>query len=113
MTDLLAKGHYYSTQAVGDGVGWRLVDTVRTVNATCVNGRVYAVVRAARPRCFAPCGSQPDTSDCAITCFYQVVLGDKTRGGVGPGMDKQALISAFEGAFAPVAPNGTGGCPEL
>jgi len=110
MTDLLADGHYFSTQAAGKGVGWELVATVRTVNSTCVNGRVFEAARRAGPGCFAGCGNQPNTSDCAITCFYQVVLGDKTRGGTGPGLGKAPLIAAFEGAFAPPA---NGGCPEL
>ena len=117
MTDLLAAGHYYSTQATGKGKSWDLLATIRTVNASCVNANIVAAVQAhdtakcAESTCTA--AERADLkSDCVITCFYRAMFGKKTKDGVGEGLPASVLVDAFEASFKSKDPT-KGGCADI
>ena len=71
---------WYSTQAAGDCDGeeeeeeggssctWRILETVKTVNATCANGHVFDAARARNVSCFNGCadGGVDDTTDSSV-----------------------------------------------
>ena len=105
-------GTWYSTQEPGMCRGpddkncfWELIDTRRTVNATCVDNTVVETVVRHRPACFGAC-PQPhnNTSPCVLDCLFQTMLGNTTTG-IEP-MPVAALNAAFESAFKP------GACPD-
>jgi hypothetical protein len=76
---------WYSTQAGGNcddpaatECQWRVVETVQTVNASCVNDNLHKGVVAANSSCFAACPDPTDVrSDCYITCFYTTLFSGK------------------------------------
>lgn len=85
----LVGGNWYSTPAAGQcppgaavgssGCSWRISATLRTVNASCANSRIFAAARA-RARCFGACpdGAQPnpiDPSDCWTECLFHTIVG--------------------------------------
>ena len=75
----LVGGLWYSTQAAGrcGAAGgsapctWRVVETIKTINATCANEALFTAVRGKDPACFAGCGVDDFniTSDCFLDCF--------------------------------------------
>jgi hypothetical protein len=72
----LLGGSWYSTQQGGQcgvdkGCSWRVVEVVKTVNASCVDSNIFSAVRARNERCFQGCGADAYdiSSDCWITCF--------------------------------------------
>jgi hypothetical protein len=80
----LVGGLWYSTQAggkcadaraepaaAGDSCTWRVVQTIKTINATCANDALFTAVRGKDPACFARCGADDFnvTSDCFLECF--------------------------------------------
>jgi hypothetical protein len=109
----LMGGNWYSTQAGGscDDPGaaectWRVVDVVKTVNATCSNSNLHKAVVAHNQSCFAACGrDEHDTrSDCWTECFYTTVF----NGGMQASDLSSSWLKAFESTEA-----GDGGCADL
>eukprot|EP01065_Artemidia_motanka_P043694 TRINITY_DN6096_c1_g1_i1.p1 TRINITY_DN6096_c1_g1~~TRINITY_DN6096_c1_g1_i1.p1 ORF type:complete len:418 (+),score=120.14 TRINITY_DN6096_c1_g1_i1:55-1254(+) len=102
-----AAGECADGQQVGDGCYWRIAETVRTVNSSCVNDNMVRVVMRHDPQCFEGC-PQPHnrTSECWINCFFGAILGNSTVGGV----TRQEIVDEFQGSFANVA---EGGCPVV
>ena len=87
---------------------WRLAETKRTVNQTCVDGRVIAAVRARRPQCWSAC-PQPNnaTTPCYLDCLFTTMLGNKSLG--VPPMTTESIVAPFVEAFS-----GDGkGCPSV
>lgn len=125
-TSALLGGFWYSTPAAADcdkpspsaGVNcaWRLVQTNKTVNATCVNNNVHALVESSGASCFQGC-PQPtnSTSDCWIECFFRTLLGRDALDPekiVGEPMSKEAVVKAWLAGFTSDDPT-KGGCPAL
>lgn len=79
----LIGGSWFSTQAGGNcddpsttTCQWRVVETVKTVNATCVNANLHKAVIGVNPRCFSACPDPADIrSNCWISCFYSTLFG--------------------------------------
>jgi hypothetical protein len=73
----LVGGLWYSTQAGGKCAGpgggggsvctWRVVEKIKTINATCANEALFTAVRGRDPACFAD--DFNITSDCFLECF--------------------------------------------
>lgn len=89
----MMNGTWYSTQAAGqckagarpDGSGdcwWRLAETKRTVNQSCVDDRVIKSVQKHGAPCFGKCPGDTGTNrtqPCFIDCLFDTVLGNRTR----------------------------------
>jgi hypothetical protein len=112
-------GNWYSTQSIGncDAVEapsscyWRLAETTKIVNATCVNGKITKLVEDHGKSCFDACGPKKDEeSDCYITCFMDTALGNSTKHitGIGGKVMIDTMNKAFETTDA-----SKGGCPAL
>ena len=84
-------GNWYSTADEGDcddpaapGCGWRVLQHIKTVNATCANNNLIAAVETRGKKCFIN-GGCPKLSDgsgaydrstnCWVECFFSAVLG--------------------------------------
>ena len=116
-----AVGWWYSTPHAGecqgaarpgDGSGctWRLVETVKTVNATCMRNNLAAFGVTENPSCFAGCNVRPGqpvplgtlSSECFRNCYEQVWREVRPT---------QARIKAtWDAAFESEDPE-RGGCP--
>lgn len=75
------RTRWYSTVDVGNcdspdraACAWKVVRTVKKVNATCHRANVEAAVEALGDRCFSACGSDTH-SVCYINCYYATLLG--------------------------------------
>jgi hypothetical protein len=120
LSKFIAPATWYSTQAAGDcddpavvAAGhctWRIVRTLKTVNATCANDNVHAAVRARNATCFGACpdGGADETTDCFINCFFGTLLP-----GGGAGMALQDIQAPFAAAFEEADPAAKGYCAPL
>lgn len=117
--DLACKldGTWYSTQANGECKGsvvddkcwWRLAETHRTVNSTCVDDHVISSVRRRNPGCWQACPHPGNrTTACYLDCLFTTILGNSSRG-VMP-MKREQVVDPFVAAFRPEA---EGGCPDV
>lgn len=107
-------GLWYSTQQGGNcdepsaaACKWRIVHTLKTINATCANGNVHAAVEARNPKCFdacSPADKQNPESDCFINCFFDTLFDG--------GMSVDDILQPFEAAFTSDDP-AKQGCPAL
>ena len=98
----------FSSVADAQPCWWKLAETKRTVNQTCVDGRVVAAVRAHRPKCWSAC-PQPNnaTTPCYLDCLFTTMLGNASLG-VLP-MTTESIVAPFVEAFS-----GDGkGCPSV
>jgi hypothetical protein len=120
-TSKLIGGLWYSTPANGNCDNpdakyctWRLVKTLKTADASCVNGWLHKAVETRGHRCFAACGknSTNDDSDCWLRCFYSTMLGklwpQGSRSTAEP-MSQAAILAPFWHALKPDG----GACPAL
>jgi hypothetical protein len=112
MDDLacLMDGTWFSTDAAGecpssgktDDCWWRVVETRRTVNQSCVDDRVVSAVKQARgPGCWNACPLAERnnvTSACWISCFFDTMLGTGSQAQHGP-MDPADIAKAFSNSF--------------
>jgi len=114
----LMDGNWYSTQKAGQCSGkvvdvncwWRLAETHRTVNSTCVDDRIVAAVQKRRPECWEVCPQPTNRSSaCYLSCLFETMLGNATQG-LKP-MTKIELVEPFVTAFR--APVHEGGCPAV
>jgi hypothetical protein len=92
---------WYSTQKDGEcgpgGKGpdcwWRVAETKRTVNQSCVDGRVAGAVKKTRGNgCWDECpgaGATNSTSDCWIRCLFDTML----KGGGGGAGSMQPMTT--------------------
>merc|ERR1719424_1400208 len=112
-------GTWYSTQGAGmckdndprEACWWRLVETKRTVNQTCVDKAVVNAVKKRRPSCWEACPGTTGTNitqPCYLDCLFTTILGNATQH-VAP-MKAAEVAAAFTSAFAPEE---QGGCPTV
>lgn len=113
----LLDGTWYSTEAKGECSGnkmddhcwWRLAETHRTVNASCVDDHMVASVQKHRPQCWEAC-PQPSnrSSACYLECLFDTMIGNETKG--IPALSKQQVTAPFVQAFKTEE---EGGCPVV
>ena len=118
-------GNWYSSQPYGDcdnaltansSCYWRVVETLKIKNASCVNDKVTSLIEEAGEPCFHGCasaaggGKKNVTSDCYITCFFNTFLGNGTT--AGPGVAVAQIMNTYNTAFASEEVD-KGGCPLL
>lgn len=122
---LQTKGLWYSTPKEGNcaahgACAWRLVSTLKTINASCANDRLHEAIEGkaasmSHPSCFQRC-SQPlnRTSDCYILCLVQTVIGRDPFNltSVQTPMTSDELASPLDKAITFEDPS-RGGCPAL
>jgi hypothetical protein len=114
---------WYSTPGAGncdskdvpaENCSWRIVETVKVVNASCVHGNLKATVTAKNPDCFSACPAVEDIpmeeSDCYLQCFMNVVLPNKTVG--SKGMTSDEVMQPWLAGFESEDPSQMG-CPAL
>ena len=118
-------GIWYSTAEAGScdnaaavNCSWRVVKTVKTVNATCANAAIHKVVRSRDEECFEKCPQPTNTtSDCWILCFFRTLFAREplnlttTVSGLTP-MTAAELVVPWLKAFQSEDP-AEGGCPAL
>ena len=76
-----------------------------------------AVVERKGAGCYSKCSPADradPTSDCAVTCFFETVIGKSQSfpSASGPGMAAHELTGPWEAAFSEDDP-AVGGCPPL
>jgi hypothetical protein len=102
-------GKWYSTFDIGDcdnaaatSCEWRLVETVKRVNATCHGTTMERDLIAQNSGCFAKCNHPLNTTDmCYLSCFYNTLLGPDagtTYPSTG-GLSGDAVVKLWTGAF--------------
>ena len=112
------NGTWYSTKKEGlcadddtEECWWKLAETKRTVNQSCVDDRVVTAVKVRRPECWEACTGTTGsniTQPCFLSCLFDTILGNATLG-VKP-MTATGVAAAFVKAFEPAA---EGGCPTV
>jgi len=113
-------GNWYSTTGSGEckskeltpDCWWYIEEEIRTVNASCADGKVISAVQAVRPECWKACpdGQGTNTSSvCYLDCLFETILGNSTTG-IQP-MEAEALTKPFEDAFT--QPLNAGGCQAV
>lgn len=118
MQKVFQPAHWYSTQAagkcepgqvVGKDCWWRIAETRRNVNASCVNDAMLASISKKNATCFNSCPNPADReSDCWLRCLFTTIAGDGTA--AAPGISRADAIIPFERAFADPS---DGGCPPI
>lgn len=118
------NGTWYSTQMAGQckgeteeeraqevaagGCWWRVAETKRTVDQSCVDNRVVQAVKTKRGQgCWQRCHGKDAgniTSACWLHCFFDTMLGTNLT----KPLTADEIAAPFIGAFLPVA---EGGCP--
>lgn len=76
-------GLWYSTLDIGEcdnpastSCDWKLIESVRQVNATCQGNHVEAKVESLLPACYSKCTDPNDQKSlCYINCYYSGLLG--------------------------------------
>ena len=106
------NGFWYSNLHEGDcdnpsatACRWKLMRTVISKNATCVNNRIVDTVLARKSSCWANCTGvelHNRTSDCWIDCFLRTIIA----------MPLDAILQPFQNAMDSTDPS-KGGCPTV
>eukprot|EP01063_Lacrimia_lanifica_P027407 TRINITY_DN3844_c1_g2_i1.p1 TRINITY_DN3844_c1_g2~~TRINITY_DN3844_c1_g2_i1.p1 ORF type:complete len:267 (+),score=87.62 TRINITY_DN3844_c1_g2_i1:67-867(+) len=108
MSSKKTGGAWYSHPAAGNCAthpgrcSWRILQTLKIVNETCVNDNVVALFERRNAGCFAQCTPYDPASDCYLQCFFDTLR----RGEVSA----PELHGIFAAAFASDDP-AAGGCP--
>lgn len=90
---------------------WKIKETGRTVNQTCVDGKIIDVVEKIRPECFAKCPQPTNSSSaCYLHCFFDTMVGNDQAKPPVPAMDPQAIVAPFVAAFDDES---KGGCASV
>jgi hypothetical protein len=95
-----------------------VVNTIKTVKASCQRSHVYQTVEKAGSPCFSKCPSPTDNSTkCWVDCYFDTVLGSGSSTSVitdptNSGMLPQELYKAWTAAFVTEDPS-SGGCPPV
>lgn len=108
-------GYWYTTPVAGEckkgepvgtnGCTWRLVETIKYINSTCLNDKIDDAVIKHGHRCFGLCAKPLNkTGKCYNTCYSAVL-----RTG---GMKPEEFVDPFELAFSQDDP-AKGGCASL
>jgi hypothetical protein len=115
-TAKLVGGKWYSTPAAGectgagrpgDGSGctWKVMETITTINQSCVREHVFGAVEKNCPLAFRSCPQPYNRSaDCYSAVFFDSFLGNATFGCTP--MSRAELLVPWDAAFS-------GGCPSL
>ena len=98
-----AEGH---APRDGSGCSWRQLAPGDFVNASCVADRLFAIIRAANPPCFAAC--EPDNDHPGTPCFTNCVKTTIMGANGTTGIDPNPLVAAFAGSF-----DASTGCPPV
>merc|ERR1712100_837767 len=101
----MMPAYWYSTpeagrcsegQIVGRDCWWRVLETKRFVNNSCVEDRIIDRIVKRNQTCFDGCPDPADhASDCWVTCFYSTILGNSTV----PGVTHDEITADFQSAF--------------
>ena len=111
----ITDGTWYSTQAKGECTGviqhdkcwWRLAETHRTVNASCVDDSVVKAVKERRPQCWSACPEPSNrTSACYLECLFETLVGNSTKG--IRAMTREEITKPFVDAFKTEQSGGCG-----
>eukprot|EP00239_Pterosperma_sp_CCMP1384_P009325 CAMPEP_0197860926 /NCGR_PEP_ID=MMETSP1438-20131217/36626_1 /TAXON_ID=1461541 /ORGANISM="Pterosperma sp., Strain CCMP1384" /LENGTH=485 /DNA_ID=CAMNT_0043477941 /DNA_START=92 /DNA_END=1549 /DNA_ORIENTATION=+ len=118
------NGTWYSTekdglcekgQTIGKDCWWRIAETKRTVNATCVNNHLIDNVHQYGEPCFTACPSHQGTnisSTCFVKCLMDTLVGQPYAEPPVPPMPAATIVKAFQNAFLD-KPEKDGGCPSV
>ena len=101
---------WYSTLQDGDcddpgteSCHWRLVETVKKVNSTCMRAHMHSTLEQTAAHCFSQCPQPRNSSSmCYIECFYEALLGPD-GGRLTPakgGLNGTEIIALWLQAFA-------------
>lgn len=126
-------GRWFSTAQEGDcddpvapGCGWRVLEHVKTVNATCANKNLIATVEHRGEECFVN-GACPKLNDmsynrstnCWVKCFFSAILGPTPHLNAStvpwnplPAMTAEELTAPWLAAFSSDDEQARG-CPAL
>merc|ERR1719272_627756 len=104
-------GECKAGQTVGVDCYWKVVEMVRNINATCVNGNVVDAIIQRNTSCWDGCG--PDgknmSTSCWINCLFNVISGnDQSQ----PAMTETQILAPFTTSFATDDPS-QGGCATI
>jgi hypothetical protein len=94
-----------------DGCSWRLVETIKYANATCVDNFADAAIEAHGKACFDKC-PQPlnKNTDCYLNCYRNTLTGDAAQN--LSAVDPASIIAPWKKAFATDDP-AKGGCKPV
>lgn len=111
-------GLWYSTLARGEQRAWRVIETTKTILASCLKDRIGMTAQNYMPEEFAPCPVVGDaynqSTQCYAYAFMNVVLG--TNGGSEPvtpedGIPNSLMEAAWFAAFN-TTDESKGGCAD-
>lgn len=118
----LLGGLWYSTPKEGNcedpnqHCAWKVLQNVKTVNASCANNNLHVAVEKKGHGCFSQCAQPRNvTSDCWILCFIETTLGRDPLNlsrVVGTPMTAEELSTPWLQAFESEDP-AKGGCAAL
>jgi len=99
---------------VGNGTcGWH-INSMFTVNDTCVRNSIYTNMESHAPGCFAGCGQRNVSSPCWVSCFFDTFLGPdahlSTHADLSKGIPMVDVEAGYLNAFRPES---EGGCPRI
>jgi hypothetical protein len=112
---------WYSTREEGEckngvplgtnGCTWRLVETRKYVNASCVDRKADMVVESHGKTCFDKCPQPLDrNTNCYLDCYRNTLMGDAYQNITA--VDPQKMIEPWKRAFEEDDPS-LGGCPPI
>ena len=111
-------GYWFSTPVDGECIGvplgtggctWRVAETKKYANASCVDSKVDQAVEAAGKVCFDTCPQPLDKiSDCYLVCYLNTLIGDPAYNLTA--MTPEAITAPWVRAFEEDDP-ALGGCP--
>jgi hypothetical protein len=112
------NAYWYNTMRAGGCVGgvispdctWRVVETVKTTNATCHNAQIDANVETLASSCLSRSGCRSDIK-CYTTCYMEALLGVNATS-PSQGLTADAITAIFTKPFKSEDPN-LGGCPNI
>lgn len=114
-------GWWYSTPIQGecaegaplgtDGCTWRVVETVKYANASCIDGQVDIAVEQHGKVCFDQCPKPLDKiSDCYLICYLNTLEGDPAYNLTK--LEPEVYVSRWVNGFTEEDPT-KGGCPSV
>ena len=94
-----------------NGCTWRLLETRKYVNATCVDLKADLAVEIHGKRCFDRC-PQPlnRNTDCYLDCYRNTLMGDPYQNLTA--IEPEKMIVPWKRAFEKDDPS-EGGCPPI
>lgn len=93
-----------------NGCSWRLVETTKYANATCVDAKADAAIEKHGAVCFDDCPVPLNkTTDCYLDCYRNTLMGDASQN--LSAVPSEAVVDPWVRAFREDPANG--GCPPL